>query len=322
MSIYSKIRNMAPKLLQSWMSKWWPASNVLPFELKENSFTEILDSEPEKIWELLKAEDRIHDLVYRPGTFKGGEGAEKIYEIKDKVFEKISFSHTEISNLTFTRCTFVDCIFYRTLFDILEFHDCSFENCNFSKCRIRETYIDPSSFAKCVELGREANIGVHLFQQLMRNFKDLDQPDFYRGAEFMFRRFKRSQTWYDLKKGKVSRWKGYPRIFGNFLAQWLLGYGLRIWQFIAATIVLFLLFWAVNSTNWVVFGLTVLCDTCANGSWDKSLYYTAISLSNLGYGDIVPSSTSGRVWASFQAVIGAVWFAVMASMVFRRITSR
>ena len=295
--------------------------NDLPFKLRE-PYSEILASESDEIWKLIGDQDEISDLLYWPDTLKGGEGPEKLYDVKGKTFANVSFSHTEIINLNFAKCVFEDCIFIRTVFDNLEFHDCAFKNCNFGKCRIKDTYIDPSSFSKCLDIEKDANIGTHLFQQLMRNFKDLDQPDFYRGAEFMFRRFSRSETWYKVGKGEVCRLKGYLRIFGNFLAEKFLGYGVRIWRFIFTSVVLFLLSWALNWTQWGELGLSVVCETCTNGTWDSSFYYTAISLSNLGYGDIVPSSTSGRIWASFQAVVGAIWFAVMASMVFRRIISR
>lgn len=295
--------------------------NDLPFKLRE-PYSEILAPESDEIWKLFQDQDEISDILYWPDTLKGGEGPQKTYDVNGKKFSNVSFSHTKISDLNFTKCVFKDCIFIRAIFDNLEFHDCSFNNCNFGKCRIKNTYIDPTSFSKCLDIKKYANIGTHLFQQLMRNFKDLDQPDFYRGAEFMFRRFKRSETWYKVGKGEILRRKGYPLIFGNFLAQFSLGYGVRIWRFIITTIILFLLFWVLNSHFWGEFGLSELCDTCTNGTWDESLYYTAISLSNLGYGDIVPFSTSGRIWASLQAVIGAIWFAVMASMVFRRIISR
>ena len=296
-------------------------SDKLPFKLRE-SYYEIAASNPGAFWDRVQKNKEITDLLYRPNILQGGQAGSKSYRIKDKKFSNVSFAHTEISKLDFFRCQFENCIFIRTTFDRLEFHACSFKNCNFGKCRIRDTYIDPFSFSDCLDIKKDANIGIHLYQQLMRNFKDLDQPDFHRDAEFMFRRFRRSETWYKLQKNKISCWEGYPMVFGNFLAQFFLGYGVKIWHFICTTIGLFLFFWMLNSWYWMDFGLTALCDTCTFGSWDVSLYYTAISLSNLGYGDIVPSSTFGRVWASIQAVVGAVWFAMMASMIFRKISSR
>ena len=293
----------------------------LPFKLRD-TYEEIPASEPEEFWKILGTKNEISDLLYRPDTLKGGEEPQKLYDVKGKTFSNVSFAHTEISNLNFTKCAFEDCIFFRTVFDNLEFHDCSFKNCNFGKCRIKETYIDPGSFSECLDIERYANIGIHLYQQLMRNFKDLDQPDFYRSAEFMFRKFRRSELWYKIKKREIRRREGYPMVLWNFLAEKFLGYGVRIWRFVFTTFVLFFCFWFLNNVFWEEFGLKVLCDNCTKGTWDESLYYTAVSLSNLGYGDIVPSSAYGRMWASFQAVVGAIWFAVMASMIFRRMTSR
>lgn len=295
--------------------------NDLPFALRE-PYTEIPIEGPDEFWEIISNQDEAADLLYWPETLKGGENPEKIYVIKGKTFLNVSFAKTEISNLNFTNCIFEDCIFFLTKFVHLEFHDCTFKNCNFGKCRISETYIDPISFSECLNIKKDANIGTYLFQQLMRNFKDLDQPDFYRGAEFRFRRFRRSETWHKMNNGKVSLWKGCPMIFGNFLGEKILGYGVKINRFIVSTFILFMLFWGANYFFWGEFELTAACETCLDETWDKSLYYTAISLSNLGYGDIIPSSTFGRISASIQAVTGAIWFAVMASMIFKRITSR
>lgn len=293
----------------------------LPFSLRE-PFSEIADSESDRIWEIFEGPEDVQNLLYRPGTLTGGENPKKIYDVINKTFLNVSLSHTEISSLIFTGCFFEDCIFYRTVFNNLEFHGCSFKNCNFGKCKIKDTYFDPLSFSECLNLKFDANIGIHLFQQLMRNLKDLDQPDFYRGAEFMFRRFKRSETQYKINQRLISPSGGYTKIFLSSFLEFFFGYGVKISRLFWSTIVLFTFFGVMNHYFWADFGLGVLCEECIEKSWENSLYYTVISLSNLGYGDIVPSSSSGRIWASIQAIIGALWFAVTASMIFKRITSR
>jgi len=55
-------------------------------------------------------------------------------------------------------------------------------------------------------------------------------------------------------------------------------------------------------------------------TWSEAFYFTSVSLTTLGFGDITPTTTLGRVAASIQCIIGFFLFALLASMLFRRVT--
>ena len=122
----------------------------------------------------------------------------------------------------------------------------------------------------------------------------------------------------NITKGKVGKFNGYLHISMNFLYQWILGYGIKLRHFVVSAFLIFLFFWVLNTSLWYNFGLQALCDPCGVMPWADSFYYTTISLSNLGYGEIVPTTFVGRMWASAQAIIGAIMFAIMASVIFKK----
>ena len=285
------------------------------FTLKK-PFEEIESSN--EFWKLIEGKKAASDFLYRPDKLKAGEGEGGLFKIENVHFKNISFSITEITGFTFRKCVFEGCQFFRTKFLELEFHDCEFKFCNMSKCIIKDTYITPNSFKNCLNKRNHTNVGTHLFQQLMKNAKNADQPDFYKLADFGFMKWKRYEKQYYLRTGKIGKLDGYWHISMNFLYQWVLGYGIRLRHFIASAVLIFVFFWVLNTNMWHDFGLQELCRPCENLPWADSFYYTTISLSNLGYGEIVPATFEGRMWASAQAIIGAIMFAIMASVIFKK----
>jgi len=63
-----------------------------------------------------------------------------------------------------------------------------------------------------------------------------------------------------------------------------------------------------------------LQEKCEGISLVSAIYFSVISLTTLGYGDIVPSTDIGKIWASVQSLLGFFFFAILASMIFRRIS--
>ena len=45
--------------------------------------------------------------------------------------------------------------------------------------------------------------------------------------------------------------------------------------------------------------------------WSTSIYYSLVTLTSLGYGDILPISPLARVVAGLEAVVGVLYIAVM-----------
>ena len=60
-------------------------------------------------------------------------------------------------------------------------------------------------------------------------------------------------------------------------------------------------------------------DLKCGSNWIVSLYYTIVTLTTLGYGDIIPTTQAGMVLASVEAIIGLVWLGTLVSIIFRKV---
>ena len=103
---------------------------------------------------------------------------------------------------------------------------------------------------------------------------------------------------------------------GKIVRRWswetFFGCGIRLRNYISTVAIFLLLSSALNFYIRECFGLDI------NTIYD-AIYYTTVSLTTLGYGDITPSKPLGKIVSSIQSVIGLVLFAILASMLFRRV---
>lgn len=53
---------------------------------------------------------------------------------------------------------------------------------------------------------------------------------------------------------------------------------------------------------------------------DANLYYSAVTFSTLGYGDVEPASTAVQFLASVQSIVGAALMALLVAVLARRVT--
>ena len=291
----------------------------------ENSFWTLDESNDieseDDFYEILKKSNRLENFTYKPEELN-----RRSRWIRKKTFSRVSFSWTEISGVGFESCTFDRCLFVGARLKNSVFRNCSFMSTNMYKVSISGTYIDPRAFRECLNKKQHQNIGVGLYQQLLKNYRDEDQIEFEREAQFQFYRWKRLQIGWEVRdsfrkrNGERSQretiWKAINFI-GRSLGEWLLGSGVRIRRFVLTSIISV---FALTVTNYCFsqsFGLYFSGGTLEQ--FFSAFYYTTISLTTLGYGDIVPKEPVGQAFAIFQSVLGFFMFAMLASMLYRRV---
>lgn len=278
----------------------------------------VVETEDE-FYGLVSKSAHIIDVLYGPDLLEGKQ--QPITKIHNKTFENVSFSKTSLKNLVFNDCRFLGCLFIGTEFFDCEFHQCDFQNSNMYKSNFTNVYIDPIAFRRCLDKTKHQNIGVHLFQTLMKNGRLSDQPAFEATAKFYFLRWKRYQDLYEAKKS-------FPKLFWKSLRkfilysrgaawEWIFGSGIRLRYFLRTSAIVLFVNSTLNFSAREHFGLS------EKGliTFLDSLYFTLVTMTTLGYGDISPSTQLGRAVIACEGVMGVLLFAVLASMIFRKIAS-
>ena len=282
-----------------------------------------------EFFQRLQEGSTLEGVWYRPEILAKED--DRRTEIREMTFIRCRFSHTQISGIIFRNCTFKNCLLIGSNFKNCEFHRCAFKSTNTYKMSFEETYINPLSFSDCLDKNLHQNIGTHLFQGLLKNSRDEDQIEFERDARFLFLRWKRYQNWYEVRRIlEELKDKSAPKCklliealmesvscFWRWAWEVTSGSGVRIGRFFVSTTVLALGWSAVNYCCRDELGLERAGKPITD-YWE-ALYFTVVSLTTLGYGDITPSTTIGQLLASIQGVFGFIVFALLASMLFRRL---
>ena len=264
----------------------------------------------------------LQNAIYQPNELHQISDHKKT-KISNKKFRWVSFSKTKIKGISFQNCVFHQCLFIASEISDCEFHNCQFILTNTYKISISDTYLDPKCFEKCLIRNKDQNIGVHLYQMLLKNSAKAEQTEFARDANFLLSRWRRYQDRYKIKKywGKKDL-KNILICCMKFVGSWFweqaFGSGIRFRYFVRVSLIAlpFLTWFNFNSKE--EFGLMYQNQLIT--SYADALYFTVISLTTLGYGDIIPTTECGKLFASFQSVVGFFLFATLASMLFHRIS--
>jgi hypothetical protein len=238
--------------------------------------------------------------------------------IKGVIFRGVSISKTVISKVTFTDCTFEDCLFIATRFRDVAFHGCKFVNCNLWKARFSKVYLDPNKI--CFERryrAEAANVGISVFQALLSNFAEERQDHFFMEADIRFRRWKRFQIWYDLRRKRVRTFTAWTRWLSSLIYEVLAGFGYRPGRFFLATIFMFLI---VSWFNYSVIGYYVVAGTSTprQVSFSDAVFYSFSILTVLGFSSITPAGAVAKLVTVFEALAAIGWLGIFTSVLVKR----
>ncbi|MBV4485164.1 MULTISPECIES: ion channel [Pseudomonas] len=225
-------------------------------------------------------------------------------QVSGKTFTKCIFSHKIIEEFTFKNCIFVGCMFNGAAFVGVEFHDCEFRECFFYKARFKDTYIDPRSFIFSKEWHWfRANVNAGLFQSVYNNSKSMHQEEFAMHSDRKFQFYRRYQYLYG----------NYPEIYRflkGLLFDYLLGHGYGIKNTLFMTLV------SILGFAWLLDGNV----KSENGTFFETLYFTVVSLTTVGYGEITPRHELAPMVITIVLLLSSIaWCAVVTAIIVKRI---
>lgn len=278
-------------------------------------------SDETEFYNLVSNSTDVENILYRPETLTSNRGRSRAV-VKDTSFRNASFSFTDINHIEFTNCKFVECLFIDTKFKNCRFTACEFINCNPHRIDFEQCFVDPKYFEKCIPDAKYANIGVYLFQQLLRNSRLEAQPDFSDEAQFLFRRWQRHLARHGIrdqpdKRGKVAEsW----RFLSLWLFEQLAGSGVRLSRLVVSAA---LTLAGMSVINWKFADELGLKHSGQQlRTFVESFYFSTIVTTTVGFGDVVPDQAIGQIVVSIEALIGLVFFAMLTSTIYHRVSSR
>ena len=268
----------------------------------------------QQLLDMIAAGQIVENVIYQPGAFAPIRPQNIV---GGKTFRNVSFRSTHFQSIEFRASRFEDCLFMGAIFDQCEFHECSFDGCNPYKARFIGTYINPNMFDGMLDPDRHANIGVFLFQQLRFNAFATYQPDFAESADWLFRRWQRYELNYKFRAGRLSKRIYWCKWTVSHVYELISGFGHSFTRFAITSALLFASIVFVNHALWNNFS-TGDSVVKASHHWYSAGYFTAVTLTTLGYGDITPRTVCGMMVAAAEALSGFFWFALLAAMLVRR----
>lgn len=255
-------------------------------------------------------ESGFKSINYIPNFFGGEEKKPLVF--KNKTFQKVSFKSTDIKYINFINCKFYDCLFIGSKLINCEFINCEFERTNTHKIKINNCLIDPIQFKNNFELKKDANIAVDLYHELYRNSKLEEQPKYANISLYQMKLALSYNLNYKLNIEEIGKVKFYCEKTKDFFHKNFTGYGLRIDRifisFIIIVIVMsFLNFTLIDSFSDKMSGLV------------DSFYFTFVTVTTLGYGDITPETNTSKIIIIIESVVGFVYMSLFVGAFINRV---
>ena len=262
-------------------------------------------------YEVFKASirnDNISNALYMPDTFSLAARYDKFTKI---TFRAISFKNTKFERVKFVDCEFIDCLFLNSFFLQCDFSNCSFNDCNFLGSSWENTRIDPRTLKKNFDFKNDANIAAHLFHALYEQFKNEHQPIYARQSKYFLMKARYGLDFYYKKKGTLNKYAFYFRRIQALFDMLLSGYGVYKLRVLAAFFIFFLVASILNHFLQSYIFSNADPRISPGYSMIQSAYYTFISITTIGFGDMVPKSEVGRLLIMIEASVGIALIAYL-----------
>lgn len=242
------------------------------------------------------------------------------WKLVDRVkFKNVSFSRKEFSEITFRDCSFLDCLFIGCSFDDCEFKRCQFENCNFYKAKFDSCTIDAKAikYDKII-FSNYSNVMISTYGALLKNYREMFLHEDAKVADVQRRKAERPQ----LKRQFKTKDVGLPRFYylftSNLMYECTSLYGYSPWRFLMFGVILFVLLCAPVFLGWGNFGFENHSKNLVQDGVVQSGFYVASIFTTLGFADLLPGLSFGKVFSIVVAFMGIIWTALFSAILVKR----
>ncbi len=247
-------------------------------------------------------------ILYFPEIFN--EKPKQVIVIKEKCIVNVSFKDTYFENVRFLDVHFEKCLLLGADFQNCEFINCTFVETNTLKSNFTDTLIDPDYFKDNFDLVSDTNIAADLYHSLYKNLSDERQPGRAKESLYLMYRAEYAHLVSQLKRKKIT-WRKYLKkrvwhMFNNLTS----GYGLKLYRVLLTLIMVVLIFSTMNYIfRDAFFEAGKIC------TFLDSVYFTLVTLTTLGYGDVTPFTQWGKAVITFQTGMGIVIISLFLSSI-------
>ncbi|WP_324034424.1 potassium channel family protein [Aeromonas caviae] len=260
----------------------------------------------------LESDNIFESIIYYPEHFNPDE--KRIMKQRDKKYINVSFKDTTFINVSFVYCEFESCLLLSANFIDCEFIDCIFKNTNTNKSQFIRTLIDSDYFSKNFDFKNDTNIATDLYHSLYKNLSNEKQPDKAKKSLYMMHRAENAHLNSQYKRGRIGKvsflWKKSIHLF-DFLTS---GYGLKLYR-------VFLTFLIVISSLSLINYIfrDYFFEAGKISSPIDSIYFTIVTLTTLGYGDVYPHTQLGKAVIAGEVTLGIVIISLFLTSVSSRV---
>ena len=260
--------------------------------------------------EFLRRENRDawENLLYFPESFKSDTRHPIVFT--GKTFSEVSFKDTDFERVRFIRCRFERCLLIGSSITDCEFIDCDFIDTNTSKLRVSRCLLDPACFEANFDLVDDTNIAIDLYHALYRNASEEHQPEYALQSLYRMKKAENAHLDSQKRRGVIGRKEYLRSKTGHVVYDFVSGYGLRTLRVLRLLLIVIVPFTLFN----LLFSGLIFEDK-SNLSLIDSLYFTCVTITTLGFGDITPTTPFGRLFVTFQALVGFIVISIFLAAV-------
>ena len=237
------------------------------------------------------------NILYYPEPFESDTRQPIVFT--DKKFFEVSFRDTDIKRVRFVGCYFERCLFIGATVTDCEFINCKFIETNTSKLKIRRCLFDPLQFEDNFDFENDTNIAIDLFHSLYLNASEEHQPTHAVESLYRMKRSEYSHLISQKRRGVISYREYLAKKIGHVVSDFVSGYGLRTIRVLRLLAIVIVTFSVLNFLlRDCIFPLGL------EFTFVDSIYFSCITITTLGFGDITPVTQFGKLFVTFQALSG------------------